>query len=280
VGGGEGRCLLCSCGCVALTPGGEEGLRVLHHPKPCTLLQYLEGPGSRVSKHPSAPACERRDACPPSPALNRSSLRLKGAARPHPPTPTATPRQRAQDRVPPFPTTISRSVLEASLGKSVDAMFESISEKPVAAASLGQVRRPLLLLPCCARSPAGAPGARGHSGLACPTPCTCPAGPACSARLRVGNCVLQVRNGCGIRSGVHACPHTGVLRRAAARVWGRRGGGQGAAAGRAGGGGARPAAHTPVGGRAQAPGTEEEGAGARGARSGWQCTQFEVVLAN
>eukprot|EP00200_Dunaliella_tertiolecta_P007083 CAMPEP_0202368102 /NCGR_PEP_ID=MMETSP1127-20130417/294_1 /ASSEMBLY_ACC=CAM_ASM_000462 /TAXON_ID=3047 /ORGANISM="Dunaliella tertiolecta, Strain CCMP1320" /LENGTH=1245 /DNA_ID=CAMNT_0048963455 /DNA_START=1 /DNA_END=3738 /DNA_ORIENTATION=+ len=47
--------------------------------------------------------------------------------------------QMLQDRVPPFPTSISRTVLEASLGRPVDAMFEMLSDRPVAAASLGQV---------------------------------------------------------------------------------------------------------------------------------------------
>ncbi|KAF5831971.1 hypothetical protein DUNSADRAFT_12335 [Dunaliella salina] len=47
--------------------------------------------------------------------------------------------QMLQDRVPPFPTSIARTVLEASLGKPVDAVFELLSDRPVAAASLGQV---------------------------------------------------------------------------------------------------------------------------------------------
>lgn len=41
--------------------------------------------------------------------------------------------------MPPFDSDVARSILEASLGKKVDEVFEEIGEAPIAAASLGQV---------------------------------------------------------------------------------------------------------------------------------------------
>jgi len=50
-----------------------------------------------------------------------------------------------QDRVPPFPTPTARDILRDELGgASVDALFSSFSDEPVAAASLGQVYRATL----------------------------------------------------------------------------------------------------------------------------------------
>lgn len=48
---------------------------------------------------------------------------------------------RLQDNVQTFSTTEARVVLEEGLGTSVDAVFEWMSEEPLAAASLGQVYR-------------------------------------------------------------------------------------------------------------------------------------------
>lgn len=49
--------------------------------------------------------------------------------------------QRLQDNVKVFPTVEARCVLEEGLGRPVDTVFEWLSEDPIAAASLGQVRR-------------------------------------------------------------------------------------------------------------------------------------------
>ena len=43
-------------------------------------------------------------------------------------------------RLPAFPTEIAFSVIEEELGRPVKELFLEISERPVAAASLGQVR--------------------------------------------------------------------------------------------------------------------------------------------
>lgn len=45
-----------------------------------------------------------------------------------------------QDNVKIFPTVEARRVLEEGLGRPVDTVFEWLSEDPIAAASLGQVR--------------------------------------------------------------------------------------------------------------------------------------------
>lgn len=49
-----------------------------------------------------------------------------------------------QDRLPPFPTDAALALIAAELGRPVDEIFSSISEAPVAAASLGQVYRAVL----------------------------------------------------------------------------------------------------------------------------------------
>ncbi|HJW40447.1 MAG TPA: 2-polyprenylphenol 6-hydroxylase [Rhizomicrobium sp.] len=46
--------------------------------------------------------------------------------------------EQLQDRLPPFPTEQARKIIEASLGRPVDAVFTSLSE-PIAAASIAQV---------------------------------------------------------------------------------------------------------------------------------------------
>lgn len=46
-----------------------------------------------------------------------------------------------QDDVPPFPDEQAFAIIEKQLGAPLETLFSSISERPVAAASLGQVRR-------------------------------------------------------------------------------------------------------------------------------------------
>lgn len=49
-----------------------------------------------------------------------------------------------QDAVPPFPTEMADAILETELGRPVGELFEDISEKPIASASLGQVYKATL----------------------------------------------------------------------------------------------------------------------------------------
>jgi ubiquinone biosynthesis protein len=49
-----------------------------------------------------------------------------------------------QDRVPPIPFTMVRSVVEAELGLTLERLFEQFDPEPVAAASIGQVHRAVL----------------------------------------------------------------------------------------------------------------------------------------
>ncbi|EFJ50264.1 hypothetical protein VOLCADRAFT_89206 [Volvox carteri f. nagariensis] len=49
-----------------------------------------------------------------------------------------------QDDVPPFPDSVAFSIMEQQLGRRLEEVFSSISEKPVAAASLGQVYKAVL----------------------------------------------------------------------------------------------------------------------------------------
>lgn len=49
--------------------------------------------------------------------------------------------QLLQDRVQPFPCEVARQAMAASFGRPVDMVFDQLSDKPVAAASLGQVYR-------------------------------------------------------------------------------------------------------------------------------------------
>ncbi|GIL64516.1 hypothetical protein Vafri_18415 [Volvox africanus] len=49
-----------------------------------------------------------------------------------------------QDDVPPFPDSVAFSIMEEQLGRRLEDVFSSISEKPVAAASLGQVYKAVL----------------------------------------------------------------------------------------------------------------------------------------
>lgn len=44
-----------------------------------------------------------------------------------------------QDDVPPFPDEVAFAIIESQLGRPLGELFSSISERPVAAASLGQV---------------------------------------------------------------------------------------------------------------------------------------------
>lgn len=52
--------------------------------------------------------------------------------------------EKLQDSVPPFPTEEAFQILRRELGKDLDQVFSELSQKPVAAASLGQVYRGLL----------------------------------------------------------------------------------------------------------------------------------------
>ena len=49
-----------------------------------------------------------------------------------------------QDRVPPFPCSLAKSAMAKAFGRSPEEVFSTISDRPVAAASLGQVYRPTL----------------------------------------------------------------------------------------------------------------------------------------
>lgn len=53
--------------------------------------------------------------------------------------PHAVPALAPQDDVPPFPDSVAFSIMEEQLGRPLEQVFSSISERPVAAASLGQV---------------------------------------------------------------------------------------------------------------------------------------------
>lgn len=51
-----------------------------------------------------------------------------------------------QDNVPPFDSATAREIVQYSLGKKVEEVFDSFEETPIAAASLGQVRAGMVLL--------------------------------------------------------------------------------------------------------------------------------------
>lgn len=51
-----------------------------------------------------------------------------------------------QDDVPPFPDEQAFTIIQEQLGRPLEAVFSSISEQPVAAASLGQVTATTLML--------------------------------------------------------------------------------------------------------------------------------------
>lgn len=53
-----------------------------------------------------------------------------------------------QDDVPPFPDEQAFAIIQEQLGRPLEAVFSSISEQPVAAASLGQVSRASLHAIC------------------------------------------------------------------------------------------------------------------------------------
>src|SRR5215813_5677294 len=48
---------------------------------------------------------------------------------------------RLQDEVPPFPTEQARAIIESELRAKIEDIFEDFEDRPIAAASLGQVHR-------------------------------------------------------------------------------------------------------------------------------------------
>lgn len=52
--------------------------------------------------------------------------------------------QRLQDNVPPFPGVQAREIIEKAFGKTVEDLFESFDEKPIASASIAQVHAAVL----------------------------------------------------------------------------------------------------------------------------------------
>ena len=57
-----------------------------------------------------------------------------------------------QDDVPSFPDAAAFEIIESNLGRPIEEVFSFISERPVAAASLGQVRKRLLPRAVCLHS--------------------------------------------------------------------------------------------------------------------------------
>ncbi len=62
------------------------------------------------------------------------------------PPPIMAELAKLQDRIEPFSTAEARIIIEKDLGAPIDTIFSEFSEKPIAAASLAQVRPPCLLL--------------------------------------------------------------------------------------------------------------------------------------
>lgn len=67
--------------------------------------------------------------------------------------------RRLHDDVPPFPAAEARRAVERELGRPVDALFASFDDRPLAAASIGQVHR---------ATAADGQGARDHRGRGAP----------------------------------------------------------------------------------------------------------------
>lgn len=56
------------------------------------------------------------------------------------PPPVLQELSKLQDRIEPFSTTEARAMVEKELGAPIDTLFSEFSAKPIAAASLAQVR--------------------------------------------------------------------------------------------------------------------------------------------
>ena len=81
----------------------------------------------------------------PGPASRLHLLWQAVSSRPDVAPPSYTAElEKLQDQIPPFPSAQAMAVMQAELGAPASVHFSELSPEPVAAASLGQVRRKLL----------------------------------------------------------------------------------------------------------------------------------------